>query len=427
MTLKSSRNIYKLKRDTIKNCIFACDVEASATDIAKLRLWLSLVIDNQIADEDNDELGYSTYPRELPNLDCNIICGNSLIDEFYGIPLITESSALNNLSKNSQASFLDERMATMIDELIELQSRLYDEKEHVAKEALKGQIQDIYNEIIIEQLSTNVKAVDAYHQALRQPSQPFILWQLYFPKVFRDNGGFDVVIGNPPYISTKGVSTEDKRQYERVFGFSDDTYNLFTFKGLMLANAGGTLNYIIPKTFWTTQTKRNMRDLILSKTIRYVFDTANPFESAMVDTCIIQVANSEPSSSHIVLFLDGSKDLSNPVEMHIEQNAFINTQNSVIFKPTEFNMRMHELYGAKVKELYDRWWDKIKTSRDIEKNREELETYRQSLKPGDVALLGCLTEGGQGLATANNGKYIAVRSSTKQACLLYTSDAADEL
>lgn len=49
------------------------------------------------------------------------------------------------------------------------------------------------------------------------------------------------------------------------------------------------------------------------------------------------------------------------------------------------------------------------------KNKAELEAYRASLKPGDIALLGCLTEGGQGLATANNGKYIAVRRSTKWA------------
>lgn len=99
----------------------------------------------------------------------------------------------------------------------------------------------------------------------------------------------------------------------------------------------------------------------------------------------------------------------------ILQSIYLKTQNSVIFKPTELNLRIWELYGEKVKELYDKWWDKIKTSRDIEKNKAELEAYRKSLKPGDIALLGCLTEGGQGLATANNGKYIAVRRSTKWA------------
>ena len=68
-----------------------------------------------------------------------------------------------------------------------------------------------------------------------------------------------------------------------------------------------------------------------------------------------------------------------------------------------------------MKTLYNYWWDKICTSSKIKKNQKELEEYRRSLKPGDIALLGCLTEGGQGLATANNGKYIAVRKESKWA------------
>ena len=177
---------------------------------------------------------------------------------------------------------------------------------------------------------------------------------------------------------------------------------------------GGVISYITPKTFWTTQTKRNLRDLILSKQINYIFDTANPFESAMVDTCITSFLKIENQNKEI-RFLDGSKDLKKPIEYEISQQIFIDTQNSVIFKPTPYNLKIHSIYGKKVKELYEKWWDKISTSKNITKNEKELEEYRNSLKAGDVALLGCLTEGGQGLATANNEKYIAVRKSTKWA------------
>lgn len=83
---KIVRRLYDLKLETIKNSIFACDIEPSAVDIAKLRLWLTLVIDDEpTADKD------SFKPKPLPNLDCNIICGNSLIDEFEGFPLIKHS------------------------------------------------------------------------------------------------------------------------------------------------------------------------------------------------------------------------------------------------------------------------------------------------------------------------------------------------
>ena len=227
--------------------------------------------------------------------------------------------------------------------------------------------------------------------------------------------GFDILIANPPYISTKGVSTADKKLFEAEFGFSDDTYNLFFFKGFSLLCDGGCITYITPKTFWTTQTKRNLRDLLLANTLNYVFDTANPFEAVMVDTCITSAVKNKPAAENLVRFMDGRKNLLQPERLTVAQSVYLNTQNSVIFKPSELNMRIYELYGEKVKALYDKWWDKIKTSRDIERNKRELEEYRASLKPGDVALLGCLTEGGQGLATANNGKYIAVRSTTKWA------------
>ena len=200
-------------------------------------------------------------------------------------------------------------------------------------------------------------------------------------------GKFDVVIGNPPYISTKGVKEEDKKKYEKEFGFSDDTYNLFTFKGLSLCKTGGSLSYITPKTFWTTQTKRNMRDLILSKRIDYIFDTANPFEAVMVDTCITQVTNLPMPQEHEVCFLDGTKDLTTPMlYAPIKQSVFINTQNAVIFKPTELNLRIYELYGQKVKELYDKWWDKIETSKKINRISGDMNAKSILLSTGAEAV-----------------------------------------
>ena len=234
--------------------------------------------------------------------------------------------------------------------------------------------------------------------------------------MFGVTDGFDIVIGNPPYISTKDVKEKDKVSYEAQFGFSDDTYNLFTFRGLDLCKQFGTLNFITPKTFWTTQTKLNMRELILSKRIEYIFDTANPFDAVMVDTCITQVANADMPLYHTVKFLDGTKDLKHPIPLPlIRQDIFINSLHSIIFKPSKYNMQIHSQYGQVVKDLHEVFGDKIETSKKISKNSAFLTQYISQLAIGDITLLGCITDGGVGLQTSNNGKFVAVRRSTKWA------------
>lgn len=304
LSYRSMRNSYRMKRETIKNSIFACDIEASATDITKLRLWLSLVIDNQIMDQENDEFGYTTKPRELPNLDCNIICGNSLMDEFHGIPLITENAVLRNESKNRQMTTYDQALCVLINELIELQSKRYDEKDHVAKDALKDQIQDIYNQIVMEQLKGNNRIIDDYYQAIQKPSKPFVLWQLYFPKVFRDNGGFDIAIGNPPYVGESGhkemfreiANTEFGKKY--YLGKMDFFY-FFFHKGLDILNDTGEIALITTNYYPTATGAKRLRSDFKNRTyIRKLinFNEVRVFESALGQHNMITVLTKNKES-----------------------------------------------------------------------------------------------------------------------------------
>ena len=388
-------NIYNLKLSIIENCLYGSDIQSIAAQITKLRFFISLICDCE-KDTSKPNFGIPT----LPNLETKFVSANSLIAKTSALGLEHQeiSSIKRELSEIRHKHFFAKSTSTKY--------RLR-EKDQALREKLAKLLSDDNN--FASEESIQLAAWNPYDQNAVSP--------FFDPEwMFGLADGFDIVIGNPPYISTKGVRVEDKKRYEKEFGFSDDTYNLFTFKGLSLCKEGGVLSYITPKTFWTTQTKRNMRDLILSKRIDYIFDTANPFESVMVDTCITQTANLPMPEDHKSRFFDGTKDLAAPLQYApIDQSVFINTQNSVIFKPTALNLRIYELYGQKVKELSDKWWDKIETSTKIAKNQKELEVYRASLKPGDITLLGCLTEGGQGLATANNGKYIAVRRSTKWA------------
>ncbi len=316
------RKTYDLKVNTIKNCIFACDIEPSAVDITKLRLWLSIVIDDEITENvGNGDFDEHSKPRRLPNLDCNIICGNSLIDEFKGNKLITESILLNNVTKDSQQTMFQQGVDAMLSRLIDLQDALFFKSNHVEKEEIKTEIQKIYDDIILEQLQGNPELIDAYHETVSESSKPFILWQLYFPRVFRDNGGFDAVIGNPPYGLLNKKQNQntsimadkfDLRYYKAnpIFqpakGGMINIFRLFICKSFDLLRWDGHLSLIFPMAF--------MCDLSASKLRRYVLeenridyleafperDNENKrvFKSAKMSVCILGASKTKTEGNH---------------------------------------------------------------------------------------------------------------------------------
>ena len=391
-----SKSHAEIKKEILQQNIYGVDLDRGAVDIARLRFWLSLVVDEEL-------------PQPLPNLDYKIMQGNSLLERYKDVDL----STLASQKTDGRLIFIDDENDASRLSLYHLLTEYYGEDNHDKKQSLRARIQqNIEKQLKAQRYEVDLSDVDLF------ANPNFFLWHTWFSEVFSrpTKEGFDIVIGNPPYISTKGVDKDDKKMYEQEYGFSDDTYNLFTHRGLRLLAPNGCLCLITPKTFWTIQTKRNMRDLILSYQLDYIFDTANPFESAMVDTCVFQVIKRKMEPGHKVEFLDGSSSLSEPIALPpIEQKMYLETQSSVIFKPTEFNLAVYRRLGSTVKKLYDEWWDKISTSKKITEYADELAAYRASLKPGDIALLGCLTEGGVGLQTGNNGKFIAVRANTKWA------------
>ena len=335
-TLRSDRNTYRMKRETIKNSIFACDLEASASDITKLRLWLSLVIDNQIRAEENEEFGYTTKPRELPNLDCNIICGNSLVDAFHGIKLITENSALGNLSAMRQGALLyDDHFATQIHRLISMQDRLYDEKTRVEKERIKKEIQGIYDETILTNLNGSQPAMNAYYECKNDVTKPFILWQLMFPKVFRDNGGFDIVIGNPPYIQLQTKIDEDTGEKLgdqfaelgfQTFAKTGDIYCLFYEKGYQLLSRGGVLTYITSNKWMRAGYGEKLRSFFAQRTnpVRLIdFGKQKIFASATVDVNILMFTKSENKEQTLACTVRES--CPSNLSVYIEQNSLLSS------------------------------------------------------------------------------------------------------
>lgn len=308
------RKAYDLKVTTIKNCLFACDLEPSATDITKLRLWLSIVIDDELVKQDNSEGMYDahTKPRPLPNLDCNIICGNSLMDWFEGIKLITESSILNNQAETGMDSFYQASFDNMLQELIKLQDELYFTKQHETKQEIKKKIQAIYDRIIMHQLESNPSAVEKYKEVKDLAQQPFILWQLYFPKVFMEKHGFDIVIGNPPYVSAQrqvadpllAKNRDDivKSKRYKTLHQKWDLYIPFMELGMQLLHEKGCLSMIVPYPLSNQIYAKKLREMFVNEyNLLEVVDLNDVkiFE-ATVQNCIPFVSKSKPDGTVII-------------------------------------------------------------------------------------------------------------------------------
>lgn len=370
------RKPYDLKVNTIKNCIFACDIEPSAVDIAKLRLWLSIVIDDEITDNaGNGDFDAHSKPRQLPNLDCNIICGNSLIDEFKGNKLITESVLLNNVSVNSQQTMFQSGVDVMLKKLIELQDKLFFTKEHNDKEEIKAEIQHIYDEIILEQLQGNPELVDAYYETLDEASKPFILWQLYFPKVFRGNGGFDAVIGNPPYgllnkkqnQNTSIMADEYELKcyknntiYQPAKGGMINVFRLFICKSFDLLRKDGHLSLIFPMAYMCDLSASSLRKFTLDENkIDYLEafperDNENKrvFKSAKMSVCILGASKTKvkPDTKFPMrISTDRYVDLSSPKTWMTREDIGLIDNNSLtipLMTPKEYDILLKVCRGS---------------------------------------------------------------------------------
>ena len=201
--IPEQRKPYNLKLRTIRHSIHAVDIERSAVEITKLRLWLSLIVD-----EDN----FSNI-RPLPNLEYNIMCGNSLLEEFEGIKLFNETLLEKHIEiaatrepNIEQMDIFTPQSQNILDEIYALQEKVFATSDIKQKIALKKQIDEYEWDLIEKSLIENGKAreIPKIRELKRLNSKPYFLWKLNFAKVFRDKGGFDVVIGNPPYIGESG-------------------------------------------------------------------------------------------------------------------------------------------------------------------------------------------------------------------------------
>lgn len=287
---KNDRSTYQLKLNAIKNSIFAVDIEPSAVDIAQLRLWLSLVIDDEVTPDAPNDLEGHRNPLPLPNLECNILCGNSLIDEFMGIKLINPSEILGSSQNRDQISLTQSIFDSVLQKFLSAQDELFSCDDTKRKNQIKHQIQALQDRLIVGQLEgSSPETIDAYNHAKRLVSKPFVLWELDFARVFRDNGGFDIVIGNPPYLGERGhkevFHTINMTRFGKKFYQGKmDLFYFFFHKGFDILTSDGDLTFITTNYFPTAAGAKNLRTDIMNRAqiIALInFNETKVFESAL--------------------------------------------------------------------------------------------------------------------------------------------------
>ena len=287
-------NAANIKRHIIQNNIYGVDIERGAVDIARLRFWLSLIVDEK-------------SPEALPNLDFKIMQGNSLLEQYKGADLatMTEKKVGAGQGVTIFDSMLDVYRKNLRDKLTEY----YACPEHDKKVQLRKDIADIVKKELSEQ-GINIDFGDIDMSANNQ----FFLWHTWFHDVFSrpSKEGFDIVIGNPPYGAK--YDNETKRYYKNTYVTANsirglqkgslDTYTLFIELGYNLLRRDGSFAYIVPISLTSSDSLTGVHRILMGNcdTIHISSYAVRPkpvFENAFVNTSILLFQKTGTPCQHL--------------------------------------------------------------------------------------------------------------------------------
>ena len=275
---KPKYNRAEIKKSIIQNNIYGVDIEKGAVDIARLRFWLSIVVDEEEA-------------SPLPNLDYKIMQGNSLIESYKGLDLSKLTYAKKSGGPISQYSIFEDDTKQLQREVTQLLTQYYSCSDHDKKTDLRNKISNT----IAKQLSVQNFDADILRELRTLDlagNDQFFLWHTWFSDVF-SKGGFDIVIGNPPYneISDKEEKSFYQKYFKDVLSKHYDLYIFFFKIGIDLLREKGIMTYITPHTFTWYPQFIALREYIYNKTtILEITDRIKSiFDSAVVDNSIISL------------------------------------------------------------------------------------------------------------------------------------------
>jgi type I restriction-modification system DNA methylase subunit len=357
------QTFYQLKRHAIQHSLYGVDLDPGAVEIAKLRLWLSMVVDED----------HISDIQPLPNLDYKVMQGNSLLEEFDGVRLLDDKllqppatsreseitglkarisvasqefvrlhgegkkSAAAKLAAELEIKRLKKRLAALVhpDEagtdgqgelnqqtswaslkrIQELHSKFFDEDSRAEKDKLRRELDALewnFMEATLreqgrEAALAELKRANATHR------KPFFLWRLQFGEVFQQRGGFDVVIANPPYVRQEEIK-EFKPAFKRTFECFTGTADLFVFfyeRSVKLLRDGGALALITSNKYYRAGYGEKLRGFLARElTLQQLIDFGDaPVFEAIAYASILTGVRTAPTPDASVLGYTWEKDV----------------------------------------------------------------------------------------------------------------------
>lgn len=278
----------EIKKSIIQNNIYGVDIEKGAVDIARLRFWLSIVVDEET-------------PSPLPNLDYKIMQGNSLIESFMGVDLSKLTYEKEYKKDKGEISLFDDEKNRLQKTVSHLLSSYYSCSDHDRKVKLQQEISDTINKQL-EAQAYNPEILRELRAINLAENNKFFLWHTWFSDVFNreDKEGFDIVIGNPPYISSKTqlsnpILAEQRNSLVASGKYSClyqkwDLYIPFIEFGInQICSKNGVCAMIVPYPLTNQIYAQKLREMILTKFHLFELVDLNGtkiFNNATVSNCI---------------------------------------------------------------------------------------------------------------------------------------------
>lgn len=344
---------YARKLYLIENCIYGVDIQPIATQISKLRFFISLVVDQKSHSKADENFGI----RPLPNLETKFVTANSLIGINKEANLFT-TDKVKNLEKHLK--HIRHKLFSARTKDTKLKYRQKDE------ELRKAIAEELKSQGLPVDSAEKLAKWDPYDQ---NASSPFFDSEWMFDIV----DGFDIVIGNPPYVFTRDVDFDGNfKKYVENEYFSKmirgkksksnqsgkiNLFAVFILKALFVSNKNGYLTYIIPNNILRTTTYDIVRRYILENShVEQIVDLGSGvFDNVTASTVVLGIRNRKTTNKTTVI-----TNLKNIEKYDFEIKTF--DQNQFLENVSySFNIYMDEI--------------SMKISNKIAEKRELLETF----------------------------------------------------